>query len=154
MEIVQDEDQLRRYISEAVVASGDSPVLLDSFLADAIEVDVDALSDGKDVHIAGVMQHIEEAGVHSGDSACSLPPHSLESSIVARTDGPVGKTGARAEGRRTHECPVRGQGQRHLYPRGQSQGIEDSAIRGQGRQFTHRGDCSPVAGRGRTVQNG
>ncbi len=82
MEIVRDEDQLKRYISEAVVASGDSPVLLDRFLADAVEVDVDALSDGTDVHIAGVMQHIEEAGVHSGDSACSLPPHSLESSIV------------------------------------------------------------------------
>lgn len=82
MEIVRDEDQLKRYISDAVVASGDSPVLLDSFLADAIEVDVDALSDGKDVHIAGVMQHIEEAGVHSGDSACSLPPHSLQPPIV------------------------------------------------------------------------
>ena len=83
MEIVRDEDQLKRYISEAVVASGDSPVLLDRFLADAIEVDVDALSDGTDVHIAGVMQHIEEAGIHSGDSACSLPPHSLEPSIVS-----------------------------------------------------------------------
>ena len=82
MEIVRDEQQLKRYISEAVDASGDSPVLLDRFLADAVEVDVDALSDGTDVHIAGVMQHIEEAGVHSGDSACSLPPHSLDPSIV------------------------------------------------------------------------
>jgi carbamoyl-phosphate synthase large subunit len=82
MEIVRDQAQLERYISEAVVVSGDSPVLLDSYLSGAVEVDVDALSDGKDVHVAGIMQHIEEAGVHSGDSACSLPPHSLSDAIV------------------------------------------------------------------------
>jgi len=79
MEIVRDTAQLERYIAEAVVVSGDSPVLLDSYLSGAIEVDVDALSDGENVHVAGIMQHIEEAGVHSGDSACSLPPHSLSS---------------------------------------------------------------------------
>ncbi len=67
MEIVRDEAQLERYITEAVVVSGDSPVLIDSYLADAIEVDVDAICDGKDVFIAGVMEHIEEAGIHSGD---------------------------------------------------------------------------------------
>ena len=78
MEIVHDDSQLARYISEAVVVSGKSPVLLDSYLRDAIEVDVDAIADGKDVFICGVMEHIEEAGVHSGDSACSLPPHSLK----------------------------------------------------------------------------
>jgi len=77
MEIIRSDDQLKRYIKEAVVVSGDSPVLLDSYLVGAIEVDVDALSDGKNVHVAGIMQHIEEAGVHSGDSACSLPPFSL-----------------------------------------------------------------------------
>ena len=82
MEIVRDQDQLERYISEAVVVSGDSPVLLDSYLSGATEVDVDALCDGTDVHIAGIMQHIEEAGVHSGDSACSLPPHSLPAEII------------------------------------------------------------------------
>ena len=82
MEIVRDQAQLERYISEAVVVSGDSPVLLDSYLSGAVEVDVDALSDGKDVHVAGIMQHIEEAGVHSGDSACSLPPHSLSDDII------------------------------------------------------------------------
>ncbi len=82
MEIVQDSTQLERYISEAVVVSGDSPVLLDSYLAGAIEVDVDALSDGKDVHVAGVLQHIEEAGVHSGDSACCLPPHDLPKDVI------------------------------------------------------------------------
>ncbi|MDV7143307.1 carbamoyl-phosphate synthase large subunit [Tropicimonas sp. TH_r6] len=83
MEIVRDHPQLERYISEAVVVSGDSPVLLDSYLSGAIEIDVDALCDGKQVHVAGIMQHIEEAGVHSGDSACSLPPYSLSAEMVA-----------------------------------------------------------------------
>jgi carbamoyl-phosphate synthase large subunit len=83
MEIVRDMDQLRRYISDAVVVSGDSPVLLDSYLSGAVEVDVDCLSDGKDTHVAGIMQHIEEAGVHSGDSACSLPPYSLSGAMIA-----------------------------------------------------------------------
>ena len=82
MEIVRDMDHLRRYIREAVVVSGDSPVLLDNYLDGATELDVDALCDGKDVHIAGIMQHIEEAGVHSGDSACSLPPYSLPADVL------------------------------------------------------------------------
>jgi carbamoyl-phosphate synthase large subunit len=86
MEIVHDEAQLARYISEAVVVSGKSPVLLDRYLRDAIEVDVDAIADGEDVFICGVMEHIEEAGVHSGDSACSLPPHSLKPEIVAEME--------------------------------------------------------------------
>ncbi len=83
MEIVRDQAQLERYISEAVVVSGDSPVLLDSYLDGAVELDVDALCDGTDVHVAGIMQHIEEAGVHSGDSACSLPPYSLPANVIA-----------------------------------------------------------------------
>ncbi|PJI92596.1 carbamoyl-phosphate synthase large subunit [Yoonia maricola] len=83
MEIVRDMDQLRRYISDAVVVSGDSPVLLDSYLSGAVEVDVDCLSDGTATHVAGIMQHIEEAGVHSGDSACSLPPYSLSDAMIA-----------------------------------------------------------------------
>ena len=82
MEIVRDMAQLERYIAEAVVVSGDSPVLLDGYLSGAIECDVDALSDGRDVHVTGIMQHIEEAGVHSGDSACSLPPYSLSQPII------------------------------------------------------------------------
>jgi len=82
MEIVRDMTQLERYIAEAVVVSGDSPVLLDSYLSGAVEVDVDCLSDGTDTHVAGIMQHIEEAGVHSGDSACCLPPHTLSAKIV------------------------------------------------------------------------
>ena len=83
MEIVRDTAQLNRYIAEAVVVSGDSPVLLDSYLDGATEVDVDALCDGDAVHVVGIMQHIEEAGVHSGDSACSLPPHTLSDAIIA-----------------------------------------------------------------------
>jgi carbamoyl-phosphate synthase large subunit len=83
MEIVRDDAQLERYIREAVHVSGDSPVLLDSYLAGAIEVDVDCLCDGEAVHVAGIMEHIEEAGVHSGDSACCLPPHSLSAETIA-----------------------------------------------------------------------
>ena len=82
MEIVRDMAQLERYISTAVIVSGDSPVLLDSYLSGAVEVDVDCLSDGTDTHVAGIMQHIEEAGVHSGDSACCLPPHTLSDDII------------------------------------------------------------------------
>ena len=81
MEIVYQQSDLERYMREAVKVSNDSPVLLDRFLNDAIEVDVDAVSDGKQVIIGGVMEHIEEAGVHSGDSACSLPPFSLSGEL-------------------------------------------------------------------------
>ncbi|GAB2988866.1 carbamoyl-phosphate synthase large subunit [Psychrosphaera aestuarii] len=81
MEIVYDENDLRRYMTEAVSVSNEAPVLLDRFLDDAIEVDVDAICDGKDVVIAGIMEHIEQAGVHSGDSACSLPAYSLSNEI-------------------------------------------------------------------------
>ncbi len=81
MEIVRAEEDLQRYMREAVKVSNDSPVLLDRFLNDAIEVDVDAVSDGETVVIGGIMEHIEQAGVHSGDSACSLPPYSLAVSL-------------------------------------------------------------------------
>jgi len=83
MEICYDETSLVRYMHEAVEASPDKPILIDKFLEDAIEVDVDAISDGETTLVAGVMEHIEEAGVHSGDSACALPPHSLSDAIIA-----------------------------------------------------------------------
>ncbi|MEM5520275.1 carbamoyl-phosphate synthase large subunit [Sulfitobacter sp. AS59] len=86
MEIVRDQASLERYIREAVVVSGKSPVLLDNYLSGAVELDVDALCDGKNVHVAGIMQHIEEAGVHSGDSACSLPPYSLSREIITEVE--------------------------------------------------------------------
>lgn len=82
MEIVHDELSLIKYMDEAVVVSGDKPFLVDKFLEDAIEIDVDAVSDGEDTVVAGVMEHIEEAGVHSGDSACSLPPYSLGNNVI------------------------------------------------------------------------
>lgn len=82
MDIVHDRSELERYMREAIKVSFDSPVLLDRFLDDAVEMDVDAVSDGKEVRIGGVMQHIEQAGVHSGDSACSIPPYSLDPALV------------------------------------------------------------------------
>ncbi|CAM5303174.1 Carbamoyl-phosphate synthase large chain OS=Sphingobium scionense OX=1404341 GN=carB PE=3 SV=1 [Sphingobium scionense] len=86
MEIVDGQAQLEEYITTAVQVSGESPVLIDQYLRDAVEVDVDALCDGDDVVVAGVLQHIEEAGVHSGDSACSLPPYSLSDEIIAEIE--------------------------------------------------------------------
>jgi carbamoyl-phosphate synthase large subunit len=86
MEIVRDDQALERYMAEAVVVSGRSPVLIDRYLTDAIEVDVDALCDGAEVFVAGVMEHIEEAGIHSGDSACALPPWSLLPETVAELE--------------------------------------------------------------------
>jgi carbamoyl-phosphate synthase large subunit len=83
MEIVDTQAQLENYIQTAVIVSGDSPVLIDSYLRDAIEVDVDALCDGDEVVVAGILQHIEEAGVHSGDSACTIPPYSLPADIIS-----------------------------------------------------------------------
>jgi carbamoyl-phosphate synthase large subunit len=82
MEIVHEQRDLERYMREAVKVSNDSPVLLDRFLNDATEVDVDALSDGEQVFVGGIMEHIEQAGVHSGDSACSLPPFSLSKDLI------------------------------------------------------------------------
>ncbi|MCC3861450.1 carbamoyl-phosphate synthase large subunit [Pseudemcibacter aquimaris] len=82
MEIVYDTVSLKRYMKEAVSVSWESPVLIDKYLGGATEIDVDALCDGEEVHVAAVMQHIEEAGVHSGDSACSLPPYSLKDSVL------------------------------------------------------------------------
>ena len=86
MEIVETQAQLELYIREAVIVSGSSPVLIDRYLRDAIEVDVDAVADADTVYVAGVLQHIEEAGVHSGDSACSLPPYSLSDAIIAEIE--------------------------------------------------------------------
>lgn len=82
MDIVHNAKELTRYMHEAIVVSEDSPVLLDHFLDDAVEMDVDAVCDGKEVRIGGLMQHVEAAGVHSGDSACSLPPYSLRQDIL------------------------------------------------------------------------
>ncbi len=86
MEIVHDAAALRRYMRHAVEVSGTSPILIDRYLQNAIEVDVDAVSDGRTVEVAGIMEHIEEAGIHSGDSACSLPPYSLADDTIAEIE--------------------------------------------------------------------
>ena len=86
MEIVHDTAGLARYIRRAVTVSGTSPVLVDRYLQNAIEVDVDAVADGTEVYVAGIMEHIEEAGIHSGDSACSLPPYSLDAATIAEIE--------------------------------------------------------------------
>jgi len=91
MEIVYSQEDLARYMREAVQVSNDSPVLLDHFLDDAVEVDVDAICDGETVLIGGIMEHIEQAGVHSGDSACSLPPYTLSEDVQARMCEQVAK---------------------------------------------------------------
>lgn len=84
MEIVYDEATLAGYIARATTISPDRPVLVDKFLDDAIEIDVDALCDGEEIYLGGVMEHIEEAGVHSGDSSCTLPPITLGSSVLTK----------------------------------------------------------------------
>jgi carbamoyl-phosphate synthase large subunit len=91
MEIVYDDDGLKRYVTHAVQASDERPVLIDQYLRDAIEVDVDAVCDGKDVWVAGVMEHIEEAGVHSGDSACALPPYTLKPAMIKELEAQTKK---------------------------------------------------------------
>jgi carbamoyl-phosphate synthase large subunit len=82
MEIVYDRDDLKNYFNEAVYASPEHPVLIDKFLENAVEIDVDCLSDGDEAYVAGIMEHIEEAGIHSGDSACVIPPHSVSSGTI------------------------------------------------------------------------
>ena len=118
----------------------DNPLLFDAYLSRAIEIDVDCLSDGKDVFVCGIMEHIEEAGIHSGDSACSLPPQTLSAEIIAELEAPDHGTRAVAEGRRPDERPVCPQGGRHLHPRGQSARQPHRALRRQGHRQADRQD--------------
>ncbi|WP_022696985.1 carbamoyl-phosphate synthase large subunit [Euryhalocaulis caribicus] len=91
MEIVADDESLKRYIRNAVVVSNKKPLLLDRYLSDAIEIDADAICDGEEVFVAGIMEHIEEAGVHSGDSGCALPPYSLDEEMIQRLTKQTGE---------------------------------------------------------------
>ena len=86
MEIVYEEAALNKYMEKAVIATGDNPILIDKFLSKAIEIDVDCIADNEHVYVAGIMEHIEEAGIHSGDSACSLPPQSLSASLLEEVE--------------------------------------------------------------------
>ena len=114
MEIVYDRAGLHRYMREAVRVSGDNPVLIDRYLNDAIEVDVDCICDGETVYVAGVMEHIEEAGIHSGDSACSLPPYSLSPAMITELKSETEAMAKALEGRRADERAVCYQGRHDL----------------------------------------
>ena len=91
MEIVHEKNQLKKFVDEAFKAAEENPILIDKFINHAMEVDVDAISDGKQVHVAGIMQHIEEAGIHSGDSACSLPPISIKPYLIKEIENQTKK---------------------------------------------------------------
>ena len=132
MEIVYDEPSLARYMAEAVEASPEHPVLIDKFLEDASEVDVDAVCDGARTIVGGVMEHIEEAGIHSGDSACAIPPFSLSRRDRRRAEAADLRPGRGAERPRPDEHPVRRQGRRDLRPGGQPAGLADRAVRLEG----------------------
>ncbi len=147
MEIVHAETDLERYMREAVKVSNDSPVLIDRFLNDAIEVDVDAVCDGKDVLIGGIMEHIEQAGVHSGDSACSLPPFSLSADAAGRAAPPDRGDGQALERRRAHERAVRDPGREGLRARGQPARLAHRALRLQGDGIAAREDRRALHGR-------
>ncbi len=152
MEIVYDEPSLDRYMAEAVEASPEHPILIDKFLEDAIEVDVDAVCDGVRTIVGGVMEHIEEAGIHSGDSACAIPPFSLSPEIVDRAQAADLRAGRGAQGPRADEHPVRRQGRRGLRAGGEPAGVADGAVRLEGDRAEPgagggAGDGGPDAGR-------
>ena len=132
MEIVYDDEALEGYIARATAISPEHPVLVDRFIDDAVEIDVDALFDGEDLFLGGVMEHIEEAGIHSGDSACALPPITL-GATRDRAD-PRGHRGDRPRRRRARadQHPVRARRRRALRPGGQPAGVADGAVRVQG----------------------
>ena len=136
MEIVHDNKRLDRYMTEAVRVSGDSPVLIDLYLRNATEVDVDALCDGEDVFVAGIMEHIEEAG--SVFSASLLPEHGYS----GRDQGTDRGAGIRAGCGGIDERPVRDPGRRHLHSGSEPAGQPDRTICGQGHRQAHRQDCS------------
>ena len=152
MEIVHGDKDLERYMREAVKVSEKSPVLLDRFLDDAIEVDVDCISDGTEVMIGGIMEHVEQAGIHSGDSACSLPPYSLPERLQDELRRQTTADGPGARRRRPDERAVRDPGRRAttarrgLRARGQSARLAHRAVRLQGDR--------PAAGQDRRALHG
>ena len=153
MQIIREENQLSDYLlgtlPELVPADvkarypndktgqintvlGNNPLLFDRYLSDATEIDVDCLCDGKDTFIVGIMEHIEEAGIHSGDSACSLPPHSLDAADDRRAGAADPRARARPRRGRADERAIRHQGRRDLRARSQSAGLAHGAVRRQG----------------------
>ena len=128
MEIVYDEPSLDRYMAVAVEASPEHPILIDKFLEDAIEVDVDAVCDGERTIVGGVMEHIEEAGIHSGDSACAIPPFSLPNEVIAQAQGADLCSGRGAECSWSHEYSICREGWRNLCPGGQPARIAHGTV--------------------------
>ena len=119
---------------------GKNPLLFDRYLSDAIEIDVDCLCDGKDTFIVGIMEHIEEAGIHSGDSACSLPPHSLDAEMIDELERQTRELALGAQRRRADERAIRDQGRRDLRARGQPARLPHRAVRRQGDRHADRQD--------------
>ena len=142
MEIVADSGEVDRYVQRldrrtrtsrpSLSCQPSARLLIDRYLTGAIEVDVDCLCDGKDVFVAGIMEHIEEAGIHSGDSACSLPTHSLDTSILVRLEKQSSRPCPRAQCGRPDECAVRHQGPADLHPRSEPARVAHGAVRRQG----------------------
>ncbi len=132
MEIVYDDESMRRYTALAVEVSAGKPILVDKFLEDAIEVDVDAVADGTRCVIGGLMEHIEEAGIHSGDSCCTLPAWSLPASVQAELKDSTRRLADRARGPRAHERAVRGQGRPRLPARGEPPRLAHDPVRLEG----------------------
>ncbi len=152
--IVYDEDALREYMRVAVEASPEHPVLVDHFLDDAIEVDVDAICDGERVVIGGIMEHIEEAGVHSGDSACSIPPYSLAPAVTDEITRATRALALRTERARPDERAVRREGRRRLRAGSEPARVAHGAVRQQGDrraagEARGAGDGRPLARRTR-----
>ena len=147
MEVVDGPEQLDHYIATAVQVSGTSPVLIDRYLRDAVEVDVDAICDGKEVAVAGILQHIEEAGVHSGDSACSIPPYSLSDEIIAEIERQTKALALALNVKGLMNVQYRGQERRGLPDRGQSARQPHRAVRRQGDRPPDRQDRRPGDGR-------
>ena len=142
MEIVYDDATLEAYVSRATEASPEHPVLIDRFLDDAIEIDVDALFDGEELYLGGVMEHIEEAGIHSGDSACALPPITLGRGDIDADPGLHRGDRARRGGARAAQRPVRAGRRGAVRAGGQPAGVAHGAVRVQG----HRGAAGQGGG--------
>ena len=141
MALVYDDDTLTEYMKEAVEYSQERPVLIDHFLESATEIDVDAISDGEDVVIGGIMQHIEEAGIHSGDSSCVLPAVDIPKHLLNTIRAVHIPACPRAEGRRADEYSICDSAQPRVCDRGESAGVADGAVRFEGDGRASGKDC-------------
>ncbi len=132
MEVIPNEEELRRYVTQALQASERHPLLIDRYLQGAIEVDVDAIADGETVVVGGIMEHVEHAGIHSGDSACAIPPTTLSAAIQQELDRADQNAGARTRRDRADQYSVRDLWRRSFYPGSQSARVAHDSVRQQG----------------------